>query len=62
MHLKCMLQWMAASYAGVPNLIYYTFQHEELTQVSHSLLDILPVKDKKVSIYKQYFTWAYNVQ
>ena len=33
MHLKCMLQWMAASYAGVPNLIYYTFHHEELAQV-----------------------------
>lgn len=32
-HLKCLLQWMAASYAGVPHLIYYTFHHEDLVQL-----------------------------
>ncbi|KAK3092578.1 hypothetical protein FSP39_004576 [Pinctada imbricata] len=32
-HLKAMLQWMAASYAGVPFVLYYTFQHEKLIEL-----------------------------
>ncbi|XP_069104983.1 uro-adherence factor A-like [Argopecten irradians] len=32
-HLKSMLQWMAASYAGVPYVFYYTFQHPDLDQL-----------------------------
>ncbi|XP_021344313.1 uncharacterized protein LOC110444240, partial [Mizuhopecten yessoensis] len=38
-HLKSMLQWMAASYAGVPNIFYYTFQHPDLDQVKVYCVD-----------------------
>lgn len=31
--LKLVIQWMAASLAGVPVLIYNTFGHEKLTKV-----------------------------
>ncbi|XP_061171458.1 uncharacterized protein LOC133180985 [Saccostrea echinata] len=40
-HLKCMLQWMAASYAGVPHLIYYTFHHEDLQQLEEVVATVL---------------------
>ncbi|XP_062592364.1 uncharacterized protein LOC134253794 [Saccostrea cucullata] len=40
-HLKCMLQWMAASYAGVPQLIYYTFHHEDLQQLEEVVAAVL---------------------
>ena len=36
-HLKSMLQWMAASYAGCPGLLYYTFQHPHMDKVSLNL-------------------------
>ena len=32
-HLKSLIQWMAASYAGTPRLIYYTFGHEKMEKV-----------------------------
>ena len=31
--LKLVIQWMAASVAGLPALIYYTAGHERLTKV-----------------------------
>ncbi|XP_033761051.1 LOW QUALITY PROTEIN: uncharacterized protein LOC117342872 [Pecten maximus] len=40
-HLKSMLQWMAASYAGVPNVFYYTFQHPDLDQLQEVIDSIL---------------------
>lgn len=32
-HLKSLMQWMAASYAGCPCLMYYTFQHPNMEKV-----------------------------
>jgi len=32
-HLKSLLQWIAASYAGCPCLMYYTFQHPKMDKV-----------------------------
>ncbi|OWF51527.1 uncharacterized protein LOC110449053 [Mizuhopecten yessoensis] len=40
-HLKSMLQWMAASYAGVPNIFYYTFQHPDLDQLQDVIDSII---------------------
>ncbi|KAJ8311230.1 hypothetical protein KUTeg_011216 [Tegillarca granosa] len=33
--LKSMLQWIAASYAGVPYVLFYTFQHPSLFKVQY---------------------------
>lgn len=32
-HLKSLLQWMAASYAGCPCMLYYTFQNHKMEKV-----------------------------
>lgn len=37
--LKMLLQWLAASVAGVPALIYYTAGNEQLFKVSSQLWD-----------------------
>lgn len=34
--LKLVIQWMAASLAGLPALIYYTAAHEKLVKVRDS--------------------------
>lgn len=39
--LKAMIQWMAASYAGVPYVMYYTFQHDKLTRLQEAVDSIL---------------------
>ena len=39
--LKAMLQWMAASYAGVPYVIYYTFQQDKLIRLQETVDSIL---------------------
>lgn len=35
--LKLVIQWMAASLAGLPVLVYYTSGHEKLAKVIHHL-------------------------
>lgn len=39
--LKLVIQWMAASVAGLPALIYYTAGHEKLTKVNYHHTRIL---------------------
>ncbi|VDI64122.1 Hypothetical predicted protein, partial [Mytilus galloprovincialis] len=39
--LKAMLQWMAASYAGVPYVMYYTFHNDKLIKLQETVDSIL---------------------
>lgn len=38
--LKLVIQWMAASLAGLPVLVYYTSGHEKLTKVMSHFFDV----------------------
>lgn len=41
--LRAIIQWAAASYAGIPRLVFYTFGDDRLSQAS-SIRDLLKIK------------------
>ncbi|KAL3847294.1 hypothetical protein ACJMK2_018213 [Sinanodonta woodiana] len=43
-HLKSLIQWMAASYAGTPVLMYYTFNNPQMIRLQ-SVVDIIKEKN-----------------
>lgn len=61
--LKCLIQWMAASYAGCPGMLYYTFRHHKMDRLQ-DIIDVIQDRQwdvaKLMQVVRRYCIIAQN--